>query len=356
VSASCIAIPHKRLPETLLAWGRSSTNLASTYRAVDAQRSMTSRASVGKSAASVKTSKTKKPAPKEAKKAAAKATPKKTPLYAPQARQPIFVNDPSLLREVAPAVAAATTPEQKEALKKSAGVAAAKLIANHQTVGLGTGSTAKYFVDALGARLSDAFSVKKGIPTSTRTADQAAALGISLGDVSKLGKAKSIDIAVDGADQVQLVKDASGRSEAWLIKGGGGAALQEKEVAIRAKRFVVIVDPSKVVEKLGKGFPLPVMVKPANAKSVKAELEGLGAVVTLRPKDKADPASKPFVDDTGNYVLDADFRDGIDKPYALQASLEKMKGVAAHGLFLGMTDDLVVGTGASSTVTRRFDR
>jgi ribose 5-phosphate isomerase A len=279
------------------------------------------------------------------------------PAGSPQQERWAWASDSTLLRKVRPFLD--VSDEQRDEQKRVAGKKAAALIAkNGLTIGMGTGSTAKHFVEALGARLqSGGLRIHTGVPTSRRTADQATGLGIPTTEVNRLPPSKSpIDIAVDGADQVQIVKNATGHQEAWLIKGGGGAAKIEKDVALLAKRFVVIVDPSKVVDKLGVGFPLPVMVKPSAWKKVKAELERLGAEVSLRPQDKSQTQSPPFLDDAGNHVLDASFPHGIDNPYDLQAKLDATKGVAAHGLFLGMTDDLIVGLSEDKTVSLQFDR
>lgn len=157
----------------------------------------------------------------------------------------------------------------------------------------------------------------------------AAELGIPL---QSLNAIDHIDLAIDGADEVDPFFQ--------LIKGGGACHVQEKLVARRAKRFVVVVDSSKLVERLNLAFLLPVEVLPGAWRQVKAELEGMGAEVTLR---MAVLKAGPVVTDQGNLVLDLRFANGIEDPASLEAQINNLPGVLENGLFVGLTDQVLVG-------------
>lgn len=191
-------------------------------------------------------------------------------------------------------------------------------------LGLGTGSTARHFVDLLGAKVAAGLQVIC-VPTSEATATQARGLNIPLTDLETTPR---LDLTVDGADEI-----GPGLS---LIKGGGGALLREKIVAAASDRMVVIADGSKLVDPLGR-FPLPVEVNPFGLGATRALVErvmaeqGAEGGVTLRTK--AD--GSPFVTDGGHYILDALFG-RILSPEALSRALLDIPGVVQHGLFLGM--------------------
>lgn len=191
-------------------------------------------------------------------------------------------------------------------------------------LGLGTGSTARHFVDLLGAKVAAGLQVIC-VPTSEATATQARGLNIPLTDLETTPR---LDLTVDGADEI-----GPGLS---LIKGGGGALLREKIVAAASERMVVIADGSKLVDPLGR-FPLPVEVNPFGLGATRALVErvmaeqGAEGGVTLRAK--AD--GSPFVTDGGHYILDALFG-RILSPEALSRALLDIPGVVQHGLFLGM--------------------
>ena len=211
--------------------------------------------------------------------------------------------------------------------KKAAGAAAAALVESGMVVGLGTGSTAAWFVRALGARKLDIV----GVPTSQATADLAASLGIRLGE---LGETKGIDLTVDGADEI-----GPGLS---LIKGGGAALLREKLVWEASKSCVVIADAAKNVKMLGK-FPLPIEVAAFGHKTtaaricdVLAEFE-IGVAPSLRRKD-----GEPVRTDGGNLIYDAHCG-RIEEPAALAAALKSITGVVDHGLFLDLADRALIG-------------
>ena len=193
-------------------------------------------------------------------------------------------------------------------------------------LGLGTGSTARFFLDGV-ARLVRAGMDLKGVPTSFATADAAKELGIPL---TSLEERPSVDLCVDGADEVDPKLD--------LIKGLGGALFREKIVAAAAKRFVVIVDASKLVPRLGTKAPVPVEVHPFGWKTAVAALEALGATVELRRRD-----SETVRTDNGNNLLDARFGP-IKAPSKLAARIAAIPGVVGHGLFLGMADAVLVAS------------
>ena len=195
-------------------------------------------------------------------------------------------------------------------------------------LGLGTGSTIRFFLDLLGERVrAGELAGIVGVPTSRRTAEIARGLGIR---VSRLRAQPRLDLTVDGADEV----DPRGN----LIKGLGGALLREKIVAQASDRFIVIVDESKVVPRLGTRSPLPVEVTRFGSSRHEAFVAGLGAEVALRLE--ADGAR--YVTSNGNYILDARFPEGIDDPVALDEALRARAGIVENGLFLGMTSRAVV--------------
>jgi ribose 5-phosphate isomerase A len=215
-----------------------------------------------------------------------------------------------------------------DAQKRASGEAAAALVESGMTVGLGTGSTAAWFVKALAARKLDVL----GVPTSLATAQLAESLGIRLGE---LGPVKSIDLTVDGADEI-------GPALA-LIKGGGAALLREKLVWEASKRCVVIADADKRVAKLGK-FPLPIEVVAFGHEitalricDALAECD-LGVAPRLRMKDGA-----PVTTDGGNLIYDAACG-RIEDPAQLADALKSVTGVVDHGLFLDLADVALVGT------------
>lgn len=211
-------------------------------------------------------------------------------------------------------------------LKRAAALEAVKRVKSGMRVGLGTGSTAKHAVIAIGDMLkAGTLHDIIGVPTSVATEALANEHGIPL---MPLTPATKLDIAIDGADEVDPNGD--------LIKGGGGAMLRERAVEEKAKLFIVIVDEAKLSAKLGLGFALPVEVT-ADAAPAEADfLEKLGATVKRRGGEK------PFVTDNGNAILDARFANGIDDPRALARALEDRPAVKAHGLFIGMTNVLIV--------------
>jgi ribose 5-phosphate isomerase A len=207
-------------------------------------------------------------------------------------------------------------------LKRQAAAAAMSEVQSGMRLGLGTGSTARQFVDLLGERVKAGFDCIC-VPTSEVTAAQAAGLGIRL---TTLEDTPELDLTIDGADEVG--------PKLALIKGAGGALLREKIVAAASRRMIVIADASKVVDALGR-FPLSIEVNrfglEATTRMVKAVATGRGAsgAVTLR----LGKSGEPFVTDGGHLLLDALFG-RISEPEALSADLHNVPGVVEHGLFL----------------------
>ncbi|HKT35984.1 MAG TPA: ribose-5-phosphate isomerase RpiA [Nitrospira sp.] len=214
-----------------------------------------------------------------------------------------------------------------ESLKKAAALAAVEYVKDGMVVGLGTGSTAKHLVMALGEKVRNGLQIQ-AVSTSQETASLAAGSGIVLIDHEPRW---NLDVAFDGADQV----DASFN----LIKGGGGALLKEKIVAASSKQFVVLVDHTKRVPVLGGTFPLPVEVVPFGWGSTARQVEVLTqSRVMLRERNGA-----PFRTESGNLILDVHLA-RIDRPQELEILLNHIPGVVETGLFVDRTDVLIVGT------------
>ncbi len=208
--------------------------------------------------------------------------------------------------------------------KRAAAAMALTEVEEGMRLGLGTGSTAKHFVDLLGERVANGLNCLC-VATSEVTAAQARGLGIPLTDLDAIDR---LDLTVDGADEVDPHLN--------LIKGGGGALLREKIVAAASDRMVVIADQSKDVATLGR-FPLPIEVNKfglgATRRAVRQIMVAFKAEGGLVQRPGA--AGKPFVTDGGHYILDALFG-RISAPEALSAALLEVPGVVQHGLFLGL--------------------
>jgi ribose 5-phosphate isomerase A len=214
--------------------------------------------------------------------------------------------------------------------KRMAAESAAAQVASGMTVGLGTGSTAAFVLEALGIRIRDGLRIT-AVPTSEATAARARELGIPLAlDVVT-------DIAIDGADEVDP-------RTLNLIKGRGGALLREKIVAQATRRFLVVVDETKLVFQLGAGL-LPVEVAPFGWQATARRLENLGAQLQRRD----------FVTDNGNYILDCSF--GLmDNPESLASQLDHIAGVVEHGLFIGLTAEVHVGKPSGAQILRQLPK
>lgn len=198
-------------------------------------------------------------------------------------------------------------------------------VADGMLLGLGTGRAAEAFIQALGEHVKAGLRVR-GVPTSHRSADLAAKLGIP---VLGLGDVDHLDVAFDGADEVT--------PDLALTKGLGGALLRERVVAFEAERFVVLVTPEKLVEKLGSRTPIPIEVVPFAEPSAARHLGALGGKPRVRKKGE-----EAYVTDNGNWILDTDFGP-IDDPTRLDAAVRRIPGVVDTGIFLDMADVVLVG-------------
>ncbi len=215
-------------------------------------------------------------------------------------------------------------------MKQAVAIAAVEQIQDGMIVGLGSGSTAALMIRRLAEKLS-AGELKNivGVTTSFQGEVMASDLGIPLLNLSAVDR---IDLAIDGADEV----DPSFQ----LIKGGGACHVQEKLVASRANRFLVVVDSTKLVERLNLEFLLPVEVIPSAWNQVKTHLNELGGVADLRmAKQKAGPV----VTDQGNLILDLKMNEGIEDPQNLELVINNIPGVLENGLFVNLTDEVLVG-------------
>lgn len=220
--------------------------------------------------------------------------------------------------------------ELQDRMKLAVATAAVDQIRDGMVLGLGSGSTAALMIRELGARLQRRELTEiTGVPTSFQGEVLAAELGIPLQSLNAVSR---IDLAIDGADEVDPAFQ--------LIKGGGACHVQEKLVARRADRFVVVVDSSKLVKRLNLEFLLPVEVLPGAWRQVKAQLEAMGAAGELR---MAVRKAGPVVTDQGNLVLDLKLAGGISDPVALEQAINNLPGVLENGLFVGLTDQVLVG-------------
>ena len=215
------------------------------------------------------------------------------------------------------------TLSQQDDLKQAAAEKALELVREGMLLGLGSGSTARYFTEGVGRLVAGGMKVR-AVPTSRATAELAAANGIAV--VEEI--VGQIDLAVDGADEVD--------GNLSLVKGRGGALFREKIVAAAAKRFVVVVDESKVVERLGIGV-LPVEVLPFLWRTTAERLADLCSGLKVRGGEE-----EPYVTDNGNLILDLSFEDGIADPESLGSALKVVTGVVEHGLFVGMAGECIV--------------
>ena len=214
-------------------------------------------------------------------------------------------------------------------MKQEVGRAAAAQVKSGSIVGLGTGSTTAFAIQFIGERLAAGeITDIVGIPTSFQASVLAKKHGIPL---TTLDEAPRIDIAIDGADEVDPQQN--------LIKGGGAAHTREKVVDGLAERFIVVVDSSKLVDKLGSTFALPVEVLPMAVTPVTRALEALGGTPELRMGVNKDG---PVITDQGNMVLDVKMT-GIDDPAELEKTINNIPGVLENGLFVGVADEVLIG-------------
>ena len=215
-------------------------------------------------------------------------------------------------------------------MKQAVAQAAIDKIENGMVLGLGSGSTAALMIEALGLKIkSGEIRDVVGVTTSFQGEVLASELGIPLKALSSVSE---IDLAIDGADEV----DPSFQ----LIKGGGACHVQEKLVAALAKKFLVVVDSSKIVEKLNLDFKLPIEVLPSAWKQVQKTLEKMGGKGNLRMAQKK---AGPIVTDQGNLIIDLTFENGIDQPEIMESKINNIPGVLENGLFVNLTNEVLVG-------------
>ena len=212
--------------------------------------------------------------------------------------------------------------------KKIAAEKAAEDVVDGMVVGLGSGSTAAHLVEALGLRVRDGLRII-GIPTSEETAAHARRLGIP---ISNLGEHSSIDLTIDGADEVET-------GTLNLIKGHGGALLREKIVASASRAMSIVVDETKIVDRLGSRFAIPIEVVPFGWQTTAARLRKLKADPKLRLQDDG----SVFVSDGGHSILDCSFGGPIQSPAELDVALNNVVGLVEHGLFLGFATKVFIG-------------
>ena len=218
------------------------------------------------------------------------------------------------------------SPSNADIQKRTAGKAAAALIKDGMIVGLGTGSTAAYFINSLIERVQQGLKIT-AVATSVASEALATAGGIP---VVTIDEVSSIDITVDGADEIDPNKN--------LIKGGGGALLREKIVAAASKELVIIADDSKLVEALG-SFPLPIEIIPFGYRQTCTKLEALGLKIIMRKT----PEGALFVTDNHNYIADIHFDHLLTNPEKEHQALINVIGVVETGLFLNMARRIIIG-------------
>jgi len=222
----------------------------------------------------------------------------------------------------------ATAHAEVESHKRAAAERAVDLVRPGMTIGLGTGSTARYFIDAVGRRVREGLEVQ-AVVTSVESRGLAEAAGIPITDRIDGG----LDLAVDGADEIHPAVNC--------IKGRGGALLREKIVAHASRRFVVVADESKLVGRLGRG-PVPVEILPFLWEATSRAIESLGGRPELRLA-----AREPYRTDNGNLILDTSFG-AVDAGLGL--ALHGIPGVIEHGLFFGMAKAAIIGSAAGIRV------
>lgn len=213
-----------------------------------------------------------------------------------------------------------------ENAKRTAGYAAADYVQDGMLVGLGTGSTAFYFIDRLIQRCKEGLQMR-GVATSQKSLEQALAGNIPMADISNI---TSIDLTVDGADEIDPHKR--------MIKGGGGALLREKILATMSRNVVIIIDETKQVQQLGK-FPLPVEIIPFGYNSTIARLKQMGYPGVLR-KDKS---GNIYITDNGNYIVDIHFTNPLDYPENDNLRIRFTPGVVETGFFFNLVGTVITG-------------
>jgi ribose 5-phosphate isomerase A len=228
--------------------------------------------------------------------------------------------------ETTPDTTPETTPDDH---KRSAALKALEHVRDGMRLGLGTGSTAAMFVDALGERVAGGLKVM-AVPTSQATRRQAERLGIRLVDLDE----SELDLTVDGADEID--------ADLNLIKGGGGALTREKIVAASSRRMIVVADASKQVKTLGR-FPLPVEILPFGAASTHRRIGEAAQAIGCTGKIVVRRAGHdPLVSDNGNWIVDCHFG-AISDPGRLARALSQVPGIVEHGLFVALCSGAIIG-------------
>jgi len=214
----------------------------------------------------------------------------------------------------------------KDKAKKAAGYAAAELIQENMTIGLGTGTTAFYFIERLGERCRQGLHIS-AVSTSQKSWDLAREAGIPIRDIDSY---TSLDLVVDGADEID--------SQKRMIKGGGGALLREKIVATMSKEMIVIIDRQKLVEKLG-AFPLPLEIVSFAWKATVLHIQDLGFKGAIRQTKEG----KSYITDNGNLIFDIHFPSPISNPEEIDRQIRKIPGVLETGFFFNLAGKVIIG-------------
>ena len=224
----------------------------------------------------------------------------------------------------------------RDAQKARAAAGAVEQVKSGMVLGLGSGTTVSFVLEALAARIKTGLKVA-AVPSSKRTAEEAKRLGIELTDFAAH---RRLDLTIDGADQIA-------RGGLDLVKGLGGALLREKTVALASERMIVVADESKLVDQLGGATPLPVEIVQFGWELTLDRLKAMSAAPRLRYV-----ADKPFITDNGNYIADCGFA-AIPDPTELDRSLRSLFGVVATGLFCGLASMGVIGTDSGVEILHR---
>jgi ribose 5-phosphate isomerase A len=228
-------------------------------------------------------------------------------------------------------------PVEQDEMKKQAAEKAVQYIEEDMVVGLGTGSTVEFALKKIGEMVNNGLIIQ-GVPTSLKTKRLATELKIPL---IELDDRTEIDLTIDGADEVD--------SNLNLIKGGGGALTREKIIAYHSKKVIIVVDETKIVKGLGCDCSLPVEITKFAWSATKKSLEDLGCTAELRKI-----MNEAFITDNQNYIVDCDFGKITDSE-ALEKEINNLPGVLENGLFIGLADQVIVGSKQGMMTLERQD-